>query len=875
MVNAKSIKPPSIPQKLFRWYCDPRLQESILGDMEEQFDQDVVDYGAWKAKRRFCWNVLRFFRKGIIKPVSGGKLNYYGMFRHNLKIGWRNILRKKSSSIINIIGLSTGSAVCLLTLIFYRYETSFDHHHRLADQTYRIVQKTKLPEADLHWGTTAYPLANALRSDFPDFEYVTQTAGPVNRQFSYQRPNGRNVLFEEQFVLFADKFYPQVFDFEWLAGDPQTALSELDAVIITTQVAEKCFGQYADPSDAIGQVLMLNNKDPLVVKGVIKNNRANINLKANMIVSYEFFKKHNPYPTGNWSGNYQGTSFVVLNDARQQVDIKSKINEWKGKYLEKVDDERISYALQPLEEIHTETKYGSTPQGYQISKQTLNVSLLVSVFILLITIINFINLITANASIRSKEVGIRKVIGGGKKIIFGQFIIENTLLVSIAFFIGTLLTFAILDVINDSLSMIKLDLRIRAEELVTALGFCLLVASLATIYPSVILSSFSPIKALQGKGYLGSKGGGFRKGLTFFQFTIVQVFVIAAIIVGLQLRYFDSKSLGFSPEKIVSIEIPSFHKKDVLTHQLMQLPGVSQVSVGSGPPMAVDDFALGTRFRESHQPENEGMSAEMKIIDSAYLKLYDIPLIAGRNVQQNKPMFDEFIVNRTLASAMSWTPEQALGKRLAINEGEATIVGVVEDFHNHSLQNEITPVVMMNWQGWQWQGFLRVDSFASMVAVEEAWRAQFPGKVFSYQFLNDSIEKEYVIEGLIFTGFEVLSALVIIIAALGLFGLISFLTLQKTKEIGIRKVLGASIAEVVLLFNRQFSLLILLAFLTSIPIVWYFMEQWLSAFDYRIPISVWMFLVGGLITFALGSSVAMLKSYKAALVNPAEILKDE
>jgi len=869
-------RPPGYTVRFFKWYCNPRLQESILGDLEEQFEDDVSIYGVNKARRRFTWNVIRFFRKRIIKPTNGGKLNYYGMFKHNVKIGWRSILRKRSSSLINIVGLSTAAAVCLLTLIFYQYETSFDHHHTLADKTYRVVQKTQRPEAELFWGTTAYPLAAALRNDFPDFAYVTQTAGPMKRLFSHEKANGKKVLFEEPHVLFVDRFYPQTFDFDWLAGDPKSAFNELNAVVITEKIAEKCFGKGYDASNVIGEILLLNDKDQLVVKGVIRNNRPNINLKANMMVSYAFFKKHNPYPTGNWSGNYRGTTFVVVNDKSQRATIETKINEWKGKYLTDADNEIISYSLQPLNEIHTETKYGSTPHGYQIPKRTLNVSLLVAAFVLLIAIVNFINLVTANASVRSKEVGIRKVIGGGKRVIISQFIIENTLLVSIAFAVAICLAYFSLDFINRFLSIIDLKLTIQFMDILIVMAFCLLIALLATIYPSIVLSSFNPIKALSNKSAGNTKGVNLRRGLTFFQFTIVQVFVIAAIIVGLQLRYFNSKSLGFTSEKIVSIPVPSFDGTAVFVNQLQEIGDVGQVSVGSGPPMTVENFSLGTRYRKPHHPVNDGMSAEMKIIDSTYLSLYEIPLIAGRNIRENKPRFDEFIVTRGLAASLNWTPQEAVGQRLAINEGEATIVGVVEDFHNHSLQNDMTPVVLMNWHSFQWEAFVKVNSFATLIKIEKIWRAQFPNNIFSYNFVDDSMEKEYIIEHLIFTGFKFFSTLVIIIACLGLFGLVSFITLQKTKEIGIRKVLGASISEILILFNRQFSILILLAFLSALPIVWYFMDQWLNTFNnHRITLSVWMFAAGGLITFILGSSVAILKSYKAAIVNPVEVLKDE
>ena len=861
--------PPKYLLGFFRWFCNPEYVEDIEGDLLERFAKRPT---AW----RFFLEVLKLLRPSLIKPLSGyQKLNYYGMFKHNIKIGWRSIVRKKSFALINIAGLSTAAAVCLLSLIFYRYETGFDSHHRLGEQTFRVVQKTERPETTLYWGTTAYPLAGALRNDFPDFGQVTQTAGPMNRLFSYTRGNGKKILFEEPFVLFADQYYPQTFDFEWVVGDPKTALQEINAVVLTELVAEKCFGKGYDPADVVDEVIMLNNKDALLVKGIIKSNKPNINLKANMLVSYEFFKKNNPYPANNWSGNYRGTTFVVLNDPAQNNEVERKINDWKSKYLNEDDNQIISYALQPLSEIHTDTKYGSTPQGYQIPLKTLNISLGVAAFILLIAIINFINLVTANASIRSKEVGVRKVIGGSKRIIISQFVTENTLLVSIAFTLAIAIAYFALEYLNEFLSIIHLNLSIQIWDVLVALIFCLFVALLATIYPSFVLSSFNPIQALYKRNAGAGKGSLLRKGLTFFQFTIVQVFLIAAIIIGHQLDYFDSKSLGFDSERIISIPVPSFHQKDVFVNELLSMSEVNQVSVSSGPPMSVENFALGTRYREPHQEVNAGMGAEMKIIDSTYLALFDLSIIAGRNIRENKSRFDEFIITRKLAESLNWTPSEAIGKRLMINEGEATIVGVIDDFHNHSLQHEFTPVVLMNWEAFQWKAYIRVGASSAIIPIEQLWRKHFPEAIFNYSFVNDLMEKEYVIEKLIFTGFKFFSVLVIIIACLGLFGLVSFITLQRTKEVGIRKVLGASVSEILFLFTRQFTVLILIAFVFSAPIAWYMMDQWLNTFTYKVSIAAWMFVVGGLVTFILGSVVTVLKSYRTALLNPAETLKDE
>ena len=876
-MSGQDLKPPGIPEKLLNWFLKEHLKDEILGDLHEYYHLELTDKPRWKRNLLYWFHFFQFIRPFALKKLEGTqKLNYCGMLKHNLKIGWRNMLKSKSFSLINILGLSSGAAVCLITLVFYRYETSFDSHHKQAEQMFRVVQHTQFPDGEFYWNTTAYPLAAALRSDFPDFKQVTQTAGPMKRLFSMDRMGNQTVRFEEDHVLFVDKFYPQVFDFEWMAGDPKTALNELNAVVITDKIAKKCFGSNYDPSLAVGHTLMLNNKDPLIIRGVIQDPPANINLKANMLVSYEFFKKHNPYPTGNWSGNYRGSAFVVLKDINNEKNLERQINQWKSKYLNENDNQRISYFLQPISEIHTETKYGSVPGGYQISKKVLDISLIVAGFILLIAIVNFINLVTARSSTRSKEVGIKKIIGGNKSIIINQFFVENSLLVIISFVLAICITIPLLDWLNDFLSIIHIQLALGLNDVSIALALCAGVVLLASVYPAILLASFSPIRILNKAYFKHRKNGlGFRRGLTFAQFCLVQIFVIAAIIIGLQLQYFQNKDLGFSTEKVVMIPIPSEDKTELFKTLLSEKVGYENISIGSGPPMAVEDFALGTRYRFPHEDDALGRSAEMKITDSSYFKMYDLQLIAGRNFIENKHRFDEFIVNRRLVESLNLTPEEAIGKTLQINEGQATIVGVMEDFHNHSLQNELTPVVLMNWKAFMWKAFIKIPSFNALIAIEETWKEAFPSSIFDYRFVDDAIEREYVIEQLIFTGFKIFSILVIIIGCLGLFGLISFLTLQKTKEVGIRKVLGASMTQILSLFTKEYSRLILIAFIVAAPLTWYFMNEWLSSFTYHISLHIWMFAAGGLLTLILAGSVTLSRSLATARANPVESLRNE
>lgn len=866
--------PPKWPLKLLRFLLRKEYLEEIEGDLEELYQEALLTNSKQKTNRLYTLEILKLIRPNLLKRLAGSqKLNTYGMLNHHLKIGWRSILRDKLHSAMNVGGLTLGITSAIVLLVFIQYESSFDQFHERTERTFRVVQHNAFPEGEVYWNTTAYPLAAAMRSDLSELELVTQTAGPFKRMFSVEDKVGNTNLFEEDHVLFADNFYPQVFDLEWIAGDQKTALKELNSVVLSQRVARRFFGT---EESVIGKTLLLNGKDPLLVTGIVKEARGNSNLRYSMIVPYEFFKFHNKYYANNWSGNYSGNAFVVLPESVAEENFEQKIAAWKDKYLKPEDDERINYFLQPLKEIHTESRYGSSIGSYQMPKSMLTMAFFIALFILIIAIVNFVNLVTAKTMARAKEVGIRKVVGASRFGLVRQFVFEKSMLVSISLLLSLLLSNFLLKLTNDTMAMVNLQLALNWSHSSMILLIGLVTVLLATVYPAFVLSAHQPIKALNNH-ISGMRGFTIRKLLTVFQFTIVQFFVIAAIIIGLQVSHFNSQELGFSSEAVITVPSNDLEKLEVLKSAMLENPAVQAISFGSGPPMAVEGLQLGTTYRQPHQPEVDGLQSEMKIGDLSYLKFYDLHLIAGKNFTSNKQGFDEFIVNETLIKSMNWTKEEALGKKLRINEGEATIIGVVQDFHNNSLQNEISPVVFLNWTYFQNKAFINVSNMSStaLYEIEKTWSSIFPSAVFSYSFLDESIAREYALEQVIFDGFTIASIIVIVIGALGLIGLMSFITASKTKEVGIRKVLGASFSSIVLFFSKEFTWLIVLAFVLATPIVYYLTDQWLQDFEYQISLSPWMFLAGGLLTYVIASCTSYFQVKKSASVNPVESLKSE
>ncbi|MCL6258316.1 ABC transporter permease [Aquiflexum sp. TKW24L] len=870
--------PPKKALAFLRWFCREDYLDEIEGDLRELFENRYSNLSPSKAKWKFTWDVIRSFRLRNIKKFDISHFIYPIMFQHYAKIGGRHLLRNKAFSAINIFGLSVGIACCLSLLVFVEYESSFDNFHPYATRSYRIVQHTKYPDQTLYWNTTAYPLAEALRADFHEFEMVTQTAGPFQRFFTVDNGGKEEFQFESDYVLFVDPFYPKAFDLTWLAGDKNSAFQLPNSIVLTESIAEKFFGKYVSGQSILGKTIMLAGKDPLQVTGLVRDVPGNSTLRYEMLVPYEFFRQNNPYPASNWSGNYGGTTFVVASEQHELEEIESSISSWKKKYLNEDDDSRISYKLQPLATIHTETLYGNSPGSYLMPNSILQTARYVGIFILLIAIGNFVNLMTAKSVIRAKEVGIRKTIGSTRFDLFKQFTLENSLLVAISVLLALVFSVVLINEANSAFSVINLQLKLNWTDLglVAVLGGVTVL--LGTAYPALFLSAFKPLQIIKNDLPIArTRGLSMRKAVTVFQFAIVQLFVIATIIAAVQMDLFRNKSLGFSSEAVLMLPVPQSDKVEIFKNQLEQNPDIKDIAIGSGPPMAVNGFQLGTRFRTSDMPEENAYETELKIGDTNYLDFYELDLIAGRNFSGNKANFDEFIVNERLLKLLGWTPEDAIGRKITINEGEATVIGVAKDYHNNSLQHDISPCIIVNWDYFQDQAFIKISDLNPQVlqSIEKSWKDSFTTSEFKYEFVDESIAREYFVEALSFKGFTLFSIIAIVIGSLGLIGLMTFITTQRTKEVGIRKVLGATVTEIVLFFSKEFTLLIGIAFVLAMPFAYFLMQHWLEDFTYRIEMSWWMFLFGGLITLLVAVLSSGFQATKAALANPIKSIKTE
>lgn len=813
----------------------------------------------------------------------------------HLKTAFRQLKKQRLQTLINLLGLTVGLTGALVLFVGLRYEWSFDDMHSDANRIYRVVQHTRMEGSIQHWNTTAYPLAAALREDFPGIE-VAQTAGPFSRIISAEDEAGNIIRFEEDRILFTDSDYLRLFNFSgyfgdpeaiWLEGNPASAFEQPDAVILTETLANRYFqNAVARGESLIGRTLLLNNKDPLTVSGVLKDPPANTSLLFEMLIPYEFFRKNNPYFAGNWSGNYQGTTFIKFPEPAVDVQAwESRIADWQKNYLKPEDDRRISYHLQSVGDMHTDSLYGSSPGSYLISERMLWGLAAMGGILLLIAVFNFINLATARIARRSKEVGVRKVLGSSAWQLRVQFLSETFLLALAAGMISLVLTQAIVQQLNQWMDIIQLDLQAGWELWGFTALLVLLIALLAGTYPAVIMSRFSPAIALKKQAEeRQQKGVNLRRVLIISQFAIVQVLLVATLVVAYQMRYIHSKDLGFKQDAILSINIPKQDSASLamLTQQLETKPAISKMSYASGPP-TTHEVAYGTTFRLREESEQMARSAEMKVVDLNYLDLYGLEMVSGQwlKAAQVSPRFNGFVINETAVRQLGLSPETAIGKNLVINEGEAPVIGVIRDFHNNSLQEAITPCLFFYWgTGFFSELHLEINPEAGnmseiLTGIESVWKGVFPDRIYSYQFLNETLARNYAIENLTFKAIGIVAVLAIFVGSIGLFGLISFLNERRNKEIGIRKVLGASIGQIATLLSRELLVLILVAILLASPLAYLLTQNWLNGFTYQIELQWTFFVVAGISAVLIAALTVGLKIWSSARMNPVESLKNE
>lgn len=790
------------------------------------------------------------------------------MIKNYLRIAFRNLWRHKGFSLLNIIGLTISMAAFFLIFLYVCFEWSYDSLHTKADRIYRLVSDVKTPSEMLHYNAPPLPATAALTADFPEVQSLVR----VSLGDDWMVIRGDRV-FRVDDVAQADSNFFKIFDFPLLKGDPNTVLKYPLSVVLSETEAKKFFGN-ADP---IGQTLTMTRiKFQGRVTGLMKDMPENSHLKARMIISANTFDSAD---LRQW--DYYGyNTYLLLKPGASAASLQAKF----PAYLKKIGGSALSrqqqeptLLLEPLRDIYLYSTRDGSRAG-NIANVT--IFSIIGAFILLIACINFVNLTTARSAERAKEVGIRKVVGAGKAMLAAQFIGESIILCLIGYVLALLLSSLLLPAFNHLAGKdISQGILSRPRYLLILLGLSIGIGSIAGLYPALVLSSFQPITVLKGKFSTGTRGIFLRKSLVIVQFTIATGLIIATLIVYNQLNYMRSQDLGFSRDQQLILDTRGDTARQAFKQEISGIPGVLSAALSSTVPGS--GFYYGACQLENARGEMQSANTGVYIVDYDYIPQFKIGMAAGRNFsrQFSTDSTQAMILNETAVRLLGYSnPIQAVGKRFQEFGRKGTIIGVVKDFHTRSLQVPIKPLAILLQPNQCDLLCVKVDGHqlpATFATIERKWKQMLPDRPFDYFFLDEYFDKQYRSEdrfGRLFLYFAVIA---ISISCLGLMGLTSYSTLQRTKEIGIRKVVGASVSQIMFLLSRDFLRLVGWSFLVAAPLSWFFMNGWLRGFAYRIDTYWWIFALAGVTSLLIAFLAVSFLALRAARVNPMISLKAE
>ncbi|HVN56930.1 MAG TPA: ABC transporter permease [Bacteroidales bacterium] len=813
------------------------------------------------------------------------------MFKNQLKAAFRSLVLYRNYTIINIAGLSVGIAVCMVIFLIIRFQTSFDNFHSKKDRIYRVLSEYRHVEGAKTGKDVPFPLPAGLKITFPQIEQVTAIFASHDDKFLIPDDNGKTIkaFKEDKGVFYAEPSFFKIFDFPLLAGSYES-LKDPNNVLLTKETAEKYFGDW---NSAIGKTIMLqlggyifeHGTQVLKVSGILATIPVNTDFQLKVVVAYgTSFSGSLMAQSTDWQDRTNsGFGCYVLMPPNVSAD---NFNEQLRAYSKEVQapDNSDSQFIQPIRDVHYDTETGNY-SNRTISRRLLNVLWLIAAFILLIACVNFINLSTAQAVNRAKEVCIRKVLGSNKSQLQLQFLVETFLIVLIAVIVAGFLSLISLPYIN---RILDLPLSFSRLDLSTIALFTFIltagVTALASFYPSMVLSRFSPVEALKSKLTANTlKGVTLRRGLVVFQFIIAQVLIIGTLIIVRQMNYFLDQPLGFDKDAVINVpfrvDTSFFHREDYLKHKLLSIDGVKAISLCSNTPVEDGNDTWST-FKFDHATKESDFKAITKFADEEYLDVYKLKLIAGRDLQAS--MFTrEFLVNESFMKSLGITnPEDMLNREVSIWGGKimCPVVGVLKDFNDRSFRNELAPLLITTNGTMYSQASIKLDTkniSSTLKSLKAAWEETIPNFVYEYRFIDDKIAGFYKQEAQLSQLYKIFSAISIFLSCLGLYGLALFMAVQRTKEVGIRKVMGASAASVVYLFSKEFMILIAVAFAIATPLAWYFMHSWLQDYVYRISVSWLIFAAGGSVSLVIALVTISFQAVKAAVANPVNSLRSE
>jgi len=819
------------------------------------------------------------------------KLNRNYMFKNYFKIARRNLMRNKSYAAINITGLAVGIAVCMVIFIIIQYQTSFDNFHSKKDRIYRVLTEYHHAEsAEISYGKDLpFPWPAGLKTSFPQIEQVAPIFASQNDQLLIVDHNGNTEkkFKEARGLFFTEPSFFKIFDFPLIAGTYES-LKDPNNVLLTKETAEKYFGDW---KLAMGKTIKLqvggfmfeHGTDVVTVSGILATIPANSDFQLKVVVSYGTgFTGSYLASSTDWNTTVSNYGCYILLPPNTSID---SFNQQLRAYSRKVESagNNDSHIAQPLSAVHYDAQVGNY-SNKTISHQLLNVLWVIAAFILLIACVNFINLSTAQAVNRAKEVGVRKVLGSNKSQLQTQFLVETFLIVIIAVLLAAAITMVALPSVGNLLELsLSFNIFSNPAIILFLLTVTIVVTALAGFYPSIVLSRFNPVNALKSKLASNANGISLRRGLVVFQFIVAQVLIIGTLIIVKQMNYFMDQPLGFDKDAVINvpfrIDTTLSSKLDYVKRQLLSLNGVQTVSLSDNTPVENGNDTWST-VKFDHAVKESDFKVITKFADEGYVPTYKLPLIAGRNLQPSQ-MTREFLVNESLVKSLGLKrSEDIIGKEISIWNGliKCPVVGVLKDFNDRSFRNKVAPLVITTDAAMYNQLAIKLGTTsmsATLQSIKKIFDQAYPDFVYQYKFLDEKIAGFYKQENQLSQLYKIFAAIAIFLSCLGLYGLASFMAVQRVKEVGIRKVLGASAGNIVYLFSKEFIILIAVAFAIATPIAWYYMHQWLQDYVYRINISWWLFAIGGLASIFIALATISFQAVKAAVANPVKSLRNE
>ena len=814
------------------------------------------------------------------------------MIKNYIKIAWRIMTRHKVYAIINVLGLALGLCACIAIYVIAHYELSFDTFHPGKERIYRIMgDVTTATGEKLHFGKLPLPLSQTVRAELPGLDAVAGVT-PYNAKITIPAGDKPAKHFDSRMegipypsTVITEPQYFSIFNYDWLAGNAATALNDPFTVVLTESKARQYFGP-GPPDNMIGKELIYDDSLRVRVTGIVKDWDKNTDLAFTDFISFNTvhssFLKNNILPDSWVTHDMPTWTFAkLLPNGTAPAQVNARI---EGLFKRHADPTaKLTLWLEPLSDIHFNADIIENPIR-TAHKPTLYALMGIAAFILVLAVINFINLSTAQSIRRAKEVGVRKVLGSGRTSLIFQFLSETGVLTLFAVLLAVLLVSPVLSAFR---SFIPPGIQFHFFDPSTLI-FLLLVTAITTLlaglYPAKVLSSYLPALSVRGAGV--QRGGEkwlLRKGLIVFQFSVSLVFIIGSIVIARQLQYTRDKELGFSADAIVTVPTPrgdSLAKIAVLASAVQRVSGVSKVALQWVPPMTENGRGHAIKFKSTDEKE----TGVVQIAGNEDLiPVYGIKLLAGRNLAHTDSL-REFVINENLSRFMGCkTPQEAIGKMLYWDDKPYPIVGVVADFHTRSFHETIAPLCIVHRP--EREGTLAIKLAAkgassrtiktTLSRIEEAWRQVYPAATFRYQFYDESLGMLYEKDRQTAVLMNTAMGITIFISCMGLFGLVLFMAEKRAKEISIRKILGASVADIAGMLSREFILLVILAIFIASPVAWFFMSWWLQGFAYRIAISGWIFLLAGLSAIVIALVTVGWQAIRAAMGNPVKSLRAE